>query len=82
VLPATSLEGAVDVAKSLARAIETMAIAHARSGVGEKISLSQGIASLVPVNETKPEGIIELADQASTRPNSRGETATVASPVK
>src|SRR5258705_1008963 len=37
VLPATALEGAVDVAKSLARAIETMAIAHARSGVGEKI---------------------------------------------
>jgi len=77
VLPATALEGAVDVAKSLARAIEGMAIAHVRSGVSDKISLSQGVASLVPGNDTKPESIIELADQALYQAKQQGRNRHV-----
>jgi len=82
VLPATALDGAVDVAKSLARAIETMAIAHVRSGVGDKISLSQGIASLVPAQETKSENIIELADQALYQAKQQGRNRYVAAADK
>ena len=82
VLPGTSLEGAVDVAKSLARAIEAMSIAHVRSGVGDKLSLSQGIASLVPANDTKPESIIELADQALYQAKQQGRNRYVASSIK
>ena len=77
VLPATALEGAVDVAKSLARTIEGMAIAHVRSGVSDKISLSQGIASLVPGNDTRPESIIELADQALYQAKQQGRNRHV-----
>src|SRR4029077_20626717 len=44
VLPATAMEGAVDVAKSLARAIEGMSIPHARSGVSVRLCFGQGIA--------------------------------------
>jgi diguanylate cyclase (GGDEF)-like protein len=82
VLPGTSLEGGVDVAKSLARAIEAMSIAHVRSGVGDKLSLSQGIASLVPANDTKPESIIELADQALYQAKQQGRNRYVASSIK
>lgn len=77
VLPATVLEGAVDVAKSLARTIEGMAIAHVRSGVSDKISVSQGVASLVPGNDTRPESIIELADQALYQAKQQGRNRHV-----
>ena len=82
VLPATALEGAVDVAKSLARAIEAMAIAHVRSGVADRISLSQGVASLVPSNDTKPESIIELADQALYQAKQQGRNRHVTAAAK
>ena len=77
VLPATALEGAVDVARSLARTIEGMAIAHVRSGVSDKISVSQGVASLVPGNDTRPESIIELADQALYQAKQQGRNRHV-----
>ena len=64
VLPSTALEGAADVAKSIVRVIEGLAIPHARSSVSQILTLSQGIASLVPTQETTPEQVIELADRA------------------
>jgi diguanylate cyclase (GGDEF)-like protein len=82
VLPATALDGAVDVAKSLARAIEAMSIAHVRSGVSDKISISQGVASLVPVQDTKSESIIELADQALYQAKQQGRNRYVAAADK
>jgi diguanylate cyclase (GGDEF)-like protein len=82
VLPATAIEGAVDVAKSLVRAIEAVSIHHARSGVGPCISLSQGIASLIPSQETKPENVIELADQALYQAKQQGRNRYVVSAVK
>jgi diguanylate cyclase (GGDEF)-like protein len=82
VLPATAIEGAVDVAKSLVRAIEAASIPHARSGVGPCISLSQGIASLIPSQETKPENVIELADQALYQAKQQGRNRYVVSAVK
>jgi diguanylate cyclase (GGDEF)-like protein len=82
VLPATAMEGAVDVAKSLIRVIEGMSIPHARSGVSPSISLSQGIASLIPVQETKPENVIELADQALYQAKQQGRNRYVVSTAK
>jgi diguanylate cyclase (GGDEF)-like protein len=82
VLPGTTVEGAVDVAKSLVRAIEGMSIPHARSGVSNTVSLSQGIASMIPVHETKPESIIELADQALYQAKQQGRNRYVISAGK
>ena len=82
VLPATALEGAVDVAKSLVRAIEGMSIPHGKSGVSPSVSLSQGIASLIPVQDTKPESIIVLADQALYQAKQQGRNRYVVSTGK
>jgi len=82
VLPGTTVEGAVDVAKSLVRVIEGMSIPHARSGVSNTVSLSQGIASMIPVHETKPESIIELADQALYQAKQQGRNRYVISAGK
>jgi diguanylate cyclase (GGDEF)-like protein len=59
-----------------------MSIPHARSGVSNTVSLSQGIASLVPVSETKPENIIELADQALYQAKQQGRNRYVISAGK
>jgi len=82
VLPGTTLEGALDVAKSLAQAIEGLDIAHARSGVSRRITLSQGLVSLIPTKETKPEALIELADQALYKAKQQGRNCYVASTAK
>jgi diguanylate cyclase (GGDEF)-like protein len=82
VLPSTAVEGAVDVAKSLARAIEALAIPHERSGVSTQLSLSQGIASLIPAHDTTPESIIELADQALYQAKQQGRNRHVVSTGK
>lgn len=82
VLPATAMEGAVDVAKSLARAIEGMSIPHVRSGVIPTISLSQGIASLIPAQDTTPESVIQLADQALYQAKQQGRNRYVVSTAK
>jgi diguanylate cyclase (GGDEF)-like protein len=64
VLPGTALDGAVDVAQAVSRVIDGLAIPHARSAVDQKITLSQGIVSLVLEKETSPEDLIQRADQA------------------
>jgi diguanylate cyclase (GGDEF)-like protein len=82
VLPSTAMEGAVDVAKSLARAIDALEIPHDRSGVSAKLTLSQGIASLVPVHDTTPESVIELADQALYQAKQQGRNRYIVSAGK
>ena len=82
VLPMTTVEGAVDVAKSVVRAIDEMSIPHVRSGVSNTISLSQGIASLIPAHDTKPEQIIEFADQALYQAKQQGRNRYVISTGK
>jgi diguanylate cyclase (GGDEF)-like protein len=82
VLPMTTVEGAVDVAKSVVSAIDVMSIPHARSGVSKTVSLSQGITSLIPAHDTKPEQIIELADQALYQAKQQGRNRYVVSAGK
>jgi len=82
VLPGTQLDGALDVAKTLAKEIETLSILHVRAGSYDRISLSQGIASVIPASDASPESIIELADQALYQAKQQGRNRYVASPAK
>ena len=64
VLPGTALDGAVDVAQAVSRVIDGLAIPHARSAVDQKVTLSQGIVSVIPEKETSSEDLVQRADQA------------------
>jgi diguanylate cyclase (GGDEF)-like protein len=64
VLPGTDLDGAVDVAQSVSRVIDSLAIPHARSTVSKSVTLSQGVVSLTPEKESPPEDLIQRADRA------------------
>ncbi|MGC2519412.1 MAG: diguanylate cyclase [Burkholderiales bacterium] len=78
ILPGTALEGAVEVAKSVARLIAQLAIPHPHSDIGPSVTLSQGIVSLIPDHETLPEQLIERADRALYQAKQQGRSRYVA----
>jgi two-component system, cell cycle response regulator len=63
-LPNTNLEGAIKVAARIQQAIDDLAIPHEQSTVKDIVTVSLGIASVVPTLEVKPDTIIAFADQA------------------
>ncbi len=63
-LSKTDLEAGVLVAQRIQQAIYRLAIPHIKSGVKEMVTVSLGIASMIPTLEVKPDQLIELADQA------------------
>lgn len=63
-LPDTDLEGAISVAVRIQEALQILEIPHERSEVKPIVTVSLGIASLVPTIEVQPEILINQADQA------------------
>ncbi|WP_353931697.1 diguanylate cyclase [Okeanomitos corallinicola TIOX110] len=64
ILPQTETKGAVHIAKKIRTKIESAAIPHISSLVSEYITLSLGIATIVPSLETDSQYLISQADQA------------------
>lgn len=64
ILPDTNLPGAIAIAEQVRQAIKALAIPHAYSDVSAFISVSLGIASLVPTPTELPKQLIASADRA------------------
>jgi diguanylate cyclase (GGDEF)-like protein len=64
VLPLISFEGAQKVAQSIAKEINELNLPHAYSLVGDRISLSQGISSMIPSTQFSIKTLIATADIA------------------
>jgi len=77
ILPGTALEGAVEVAQAVSRNVLGLAIAHAGSDTEQRVTLSQGIASLVPAQDTSPEDLIGRADEALYQAKQQGRNRYV-----
>jgi diguanylate cyclase (GGDEF)-like protein len=77
VLPGTVLDGAVDVAQAVSRVIGGLAIPHARSAVDQNVTLSQGVVSLIPEEESASEDLIQHADQALYQAKQQGRNRYV-----
>jgi len=64
ILPNTPIEGAVCVAERIRAAIEALQILHERSPVRPHVTLSLGVAALVPAEALSLKQLIALADDA------------------
>ncbi|MEJ2453481.1 MAG: ABC transporter substrate binding protein [Candidatus Thiodiazotropha sp.] len=64
ILPNTNAEEAVAIAEAICRDIEQKQIAHSASPIKDVVSISIGVASLVPDVHTSPRDLIELVDEA------------------
>lgn len=64
ILPGTDLDGALTVAERLRADIEAMAIPHAASEIASCVTLSIGVASLVPTRDDQESTLVLAADKA------------------
>jgi diguanylate cyclase (GGDEF)-like protein len=64
VLPMTDAKGAVIMAKKFQRSILSLGIEHAYSDTADHITISLGIATIIPSKHTTHQVLIEMADKA------------------
>jgi diguanylate cyclase (GGDEF)-like protein len=75
-LPVTDVAEALDVAERLRRAVEDLRIAHAAAPSGH-VTISVGVAALVPAAGEAAERLIDLADAALYAAKRRGRNAVI-----
>ncbi|PSB17237.1 diguanylate cyclase [filamentous cyanobacterium CCP2] len=71
-LPNTHTNGAIAVAQTIQRAIQQLKISHAQSKISDTVTLSLGVASLIPTPEQSPDDLIARADAALYDAKSQG----------
>lgn len=72
ILPNTTMEGARQVADRLVKATEALALPHKTSPSGGIVTLSCGVASVMPMADYLPSDLIFTADQALYQAKDRG----------
>jgi two-component system chemotaxis family response regulator WspR len=77
-LPATPLEGAKAVGEELRVRVQDLKIPQSASGVAECVTVSVGVASMVPNHEDSPLRLIEVADKALYKAKGAGRNRVVA----
>jgi diguanylate cyclase (GGDEF)-like protein len=76
-MPAMDEKSAVHVAEKIRQAVEKMAIAHSKSLVAPYVTLSLGVATVVPDDQGTPELLIECADKALYLAKSSGRNCVM-----
>ena len=72
ILPGTDREGAAVVAQLIHQAIRDLQIPHERSGVSDRVSISLGVAHVIPTLDRSPTHLIIQADQAMYNAKQQG----------
>jgi len=71
-LPGTGLASAREVAERLRQAVYERRLPHARSAAADRVTLSLGVAALVPAATDEPDVLLQAADQALYRAKQAG----------
>ncbi|MEX2525174.1 MAG: diguanylate cyclase [Gammaproteobacteria bacterium] len=79
ILPETSLENASGIAEEIRKAIEDSAIPHPVSETGKVVTMSFGVATIIPRRDQDTHKLITLADNALYEAKHNGRNRVVAS---
>ncbi len=63
ILPNTDIEGAIAVVEVIQQSIRDLKIPHTASKVSQNVTISLGIASLIPTQGQSPEDLVAIADK-------------------
>lgn len=63
-LPGTDTEGALQLAEKIHAEVKSCGIAHEASSIGPMVTLSIGVATIVPNAQSQPNNLIAIGDQA------------------
>jgi diguanylate cyclase (GGDEF)-like protein len=77
ILPGTHITGAERVAKEVKEAVEALHLEHRSSDVSGHITLSFGVAAMVPKADVAPKILIETADRALYRAKAQGRNRII-----
>lgn len=77
VLPNTNADGAVHIAESICREVVNLRVRHPESSTGEFLTLSCGVAAMVPREESTPEALVAAADEALYEAKKQGRNRVV-----
>ena len=81
-LSSTNSQGAKQVAERLRKAVETLRISHEYSEVNDWVTISIGIASMVPNRNTSSGGLLRKADEALYQAKADGRNRCVINDVE
>jgi diguanylate cyclase (GGDEF)-like protein len=79
ILPEISITGTMVLAENIRKNVESLDIPHEGSKVASHLTISIGIASLVPTSGEMPTTLVSLADAALYRAKEAGRNRVVES---
>lgn len=77
ILPNTTAKGAFYVAETIRKQVQKLKLVHAKSQVSKYVSLSLGVASIIPNGENCPDTLINIADKALYAAKNQGRNCVV-----
>lgn len=77
ILPNTDSQGGFKVAESIRTAVVLLAVPHSKSETDRIVTLSLGVASLIPDKDLTQENLISMADRALYEAKHQGRNRTV-----
>jgi len=80
ILPYTSLEGAIEIARLVQNEIRSLQLPHADSQISDFVSLSLGVTATVPEQGPAPEALVATADLALYQAKEEGRDRVCSRP--
>jgi diguanylate cyclase (GGDEF)-like protein/PAS domain S-box-containing protein len=77
VMPETDVSGALQVAENIRQELARQQIPHCKSTAASHVTISCGVAMMLPTGENNPQALIERADQGLYLAKQRGRNCVV-----
>lgn len=72
ILPNTDIDGSIHLAEKIRQEVEALKVDHLESGVSSYVTISIGVASLIPIEYLTPKTLVFEADQALYKAKNNG----------